>query len=255
MLHIYKNVRFSIEFVLLYGILSIFCNFIVSAKTCTKTTSCACTTDSGHLIDLKSLANTDGTPAYKDVADPTSHGDKYDWNPCEPFTLNGCKNVSACHEIVSGTFRQYVPLGTQDTAAFVYDGDQLRLVYTDSTQNQKAVVKLVCDQGIHDDFTALGQDTSHTDVYNFQLKSKLACENPNSSSTSVSIGTMICIGFGVTLFIYVVSGVLIQIFVRKESGARVIPNYDFWIAVPIHIKSGVMFVARRGKTSTSYDAI
>ena len=31
---------------------------------------------------------------YKDVADPAGQGDKYAWNPCEPFTLNDCKNVA-----------------------------------------------------------------------------------------------------------------------------------------------------------------
>ena len=42
----------------------------------------------------------------------------------------------ACHEVVSGPISQYIPLGTQDTADFEYNGDQLTLVYTDTTQNQ-----------------------------------------------------------------------------------------------------------------------
>lgn len=38
------------------------------------------------------------------------------------------------------------------------------------------------------------------------------------------------------MFLYIVFGILIQIFVRKESGKKVIPNHDFWVAVPSYIK-------------------
>ena len=39
------------------------------------------------------------------------------------------------------------------------------------------------------------------------------------------------------LFLYIIFGILIQIFVRKESGKKVIPNHDFWVAVPSYIKA------------------
>ena len=42
--------------------------------------------------------------------------------------------------------------------------------------------------------------------------------------------------FECILFLYIVFGILVQIFVRKKSGKKVIPNHDFWVAVPSYIK-------------------
>lgn len=248
MLQIIKFGRCSTQFVRLCGIILILCSFLIHtnlAKTCKKKSACSCETDSGHLIDLKPIGKTDGNAAYADVVDPLVTSQAYAWNPCYPFTLNDCNNVAACHEVVSGPITQYIPIGTQDSAEFEYSGDQLTIVYQTVVQNpkQKTVVNLVCDKNSNGDFTALGQDIPNTGVFSFQLKSKYACEQ-----SSLSIGSILCIVFVCILFLYIVFGILIQIFVRKESGKKVIPNHDFWVAVPSYIKGGVMFIVRRGQT-------
>ncbi|XP_063422340.1 uncharacterized protein LOC134706910 [Mytilus trossulus] len=222
----------------------------VLAKSCTKKSACSCLTESGHLIDLNQLAKKDGTPAYADIIDPNGAADAYAWNPCNAFTLNDCNNVAVCHEIISGPIFQYIPIGTQDSAEFSYNGDQLQIAYSD-TQNaeQKAVINLVCDKSVHGDFTSLGQDIPPTGTFLFQLKSKYVCD-----SSGLSVGSILCIGFVSLLFLYILIGILVQIFIRKESGKRVIPNHDFWVAVPVYIKDGTRFVIGRGKVR-SYDAI
>ncbi|CAG2235889.1 ITGA8 [Mytilus edulis] len=162
------------------------------SKELHKKSACSCLTDSGHLIDLNPLAKKDGTPAYADIIDPNGQADAYAWNPCNAFTLNDCNNVAVCHEIISGPIFQYIPIGTQDSAEFSYDGDQLQIAYSD-TQNAEQFVSL--------------------------------------------------------LFLYILIGILVQIFIRKESGKRVIPNHDFWVAVPVYIKNAII---QRGETGSMF---
>ncbi|OWF50466.1 uncharacterized protein LOC110450385 [Mizuhopecten yessoensis] len=235
--------------------LAVFCLFISGtvSQTCTKVSSCACTTDSGFKIDLTPLGNTDTTPRFQDIPDSKGKTDVYSWNPCQEFTEGTCVNEAACKVTPSGMITQYLGIGTQDSATFLYD-DKGRLTIQYTTGNATTAVNIICSEDDTGSVTAYGLDQEGGQKeYHFELKTAYAC--PPKHPTAVSIGTYLCIGCGVFLIVYIVGGVLFQSFVRKETGKLRIPNLNFWTAMPALIRDGVMFVLTRGKKKVAYDRI
>ncbi|XP_060076843.1 uncharacterized protein LOC132556450 [Ylistrum balloti] len=238
--------------------LAVLCLFVLGAvaqkPTCKKLSSCSCRDDTGLVIDLTPLANTDTTPRFQDVPDSKGKTDVYSWNPCEQFTEGTCVNEAACKVSPSGMITQYLGIGTQDSATFSYDDNGLlTLQYTDS--NVTTAVNIICSEDDEGSVTAYGLDEEGGQKeYHFELKTQYACP-PKISGNHLSIGTFICIGFGALLLVYSVAGVLFQSFVRKETGKHRIPNLVLWLAIPALIRDGVMFVVTRGKRKVAYDKI
>lgn len=232
------------------------CMFIstVTAQTCTKLSSCSCQDDTGLVIDLTPLGNTDTTPRFQDIPDSKGKTDVYSWNPCQQFTEGTCVNEAACKVVPSGMITQYLGIGTQDSATFLYDDKGLlTLQYTDG--NATTAVNIICSSDDEGTATAYGLDMEDGQKeYHFELKTKYACP-PSAKGTHISTGTLLCIGFAGVVLVYAVSGVLFQSFVRKETGKHRIPNYALWTAIPTLVRDGVMFTVTRGKGKVAYDKI
>ncbi|XP_033763014.1 uncharacterized protein LOC117344376 [Pecten maximus] len=240
----------------LVSYLTVFCLLIsgITSQTCTKLSSCSCRDDTGLVIDLTALGNTDTTPRFQDIPDTKGKTDVYSWNPCQQFTEGTCVNEAACKVTPSGMITQYLGIGTQDSATFLYDDKGLlTLQYT--AGNATTAVNIICSKGDEGAVTAYGLDQEDGQKeYHFELKTKYACPS-SPKGTHISTGTLLCIGFGGLLLVYGISGVLFQSFVRKETGKQRIPNYALWIAFPALVKDGVVFVVTRGKRKVAYDKI
>ncbi|XP_013399436.1 uncharacterized protein LOC106165683 isoform X2 [Lingula anatina] len=70
-----------------------------------------------------------------------------------------------------------------------------------------------------------------------------ACQkiSPATMVTSLSAGTVLIIIFFVSLFVYFLFGSLANACVFEQTGAHIIPNYDFWIMLPTYIVDGFTF--------------
>ncbi|XP_064613851.1 cation-dependent mannose-6-phosphate receptor-like [Liolophura sinensis] len=98
--------------------------------------------------------------------------------------------------------------------------------------------------------TASGEDPLQPTNYYLQYSGKYACTEAtpiSGGSEGLSPGSIICIVFLALLFVYVAGGVAVQIFVRKESGVKAIPQSSFWISLPSLIRDGFFFVIRYRK--------
>ncbi|XP_061180312.1 uncharacterized protein LOC133188845 [Saccostrea echinata] len=236
--------------VIFFTLFKLLC-YISAQKTCKKVNSCKCKLDDGKVIDLDPLAKSSG-PAFLDVLD-SGGVDQYSWNPCKPFSEGGCTNAAVC-QTHSGL--QY-NCGTQDSAVFGYD--DANSVYT-ITYSAESYVKsndvrtttlyLYCDQG-PDMFQPIGEAVQGT--YALIFKGKYAC--PRTASAGISAGSILIIIFFSLLVVYLIGGVLFQIFVKKNSGKNAIPNSNFWFGLPGLIKDGVFLIIRRGGKKGSYNSI
>ncbi|XP_061180229.1 uncharacterized protein LOC133188757 [Saccostrea echinata] len=223
--------------------------FIAGQGACKKVNSCKCKLDDGKVIDLDPVAKSNG-PAFLDVID-VAQLDQYSWNPCKSFSEGACTNAAVCQTHASLQYN----CGTQDSAVFDYDTtNQLYTItysadtVTKSNDLRTTMLYLKCAQG-PDVFTPAGETTQGTYVLTFQ--SKYACPRKESG---ISAGTILIIIFFSLLFVYLIGGVLFQIFIKKNSGKHAIPNSSFWFGLPGLIKDGVLFIVRRGKKGT-YNSI
>ncbi|XP_062582051.1 uncharacterized protein LOC134243837 isoform X3 [Saccostrea cucullata] len=224
---------------------------ITGQGTCKKVNSCKCKLDDGKVIDLDPVAKSGG-PAYLDVTD-VAQVDQYSWNPCKPFSEGACTNAAVCQTHGGIQYN----CGTQDSAVFGYDtgNDLYTITYSADTVSKSndlrtTTLYLKCDQG-PDVFTPAGETGSATYVLTFQ--SKYAC--PRKDSGGISAGSILIIIFFGLLFVYLIGGVLFQIFIRKNSGKNALLNSSFWFGLPGLIKDGVLFIVRRGKKKGSYNSI
>ncbi|CAH1238264.1 Hypp5552 [Branchiostoma lanceolatum] len=168
---------------------------VASASTCEQTGPCTCRmSDGAGEIDLSALASSDSVlPAFQNV---NSTGDDYvySYNPCQPFTQGTCKDVSACQYVPK--LKTYFPLGTQDSAKFIQEGQDLTLRYIagQGSSKRETKVKLVCGAG-ETTFTAEGQDPNVINLYHFTLKSPCACPggcSKPSNATCRQVGPCSC---------------------------------------------------------------
>ncbi|XP_048755148.1 uncharacterized protein LOC125666064 isoform X1 [Ostrea edulis] len=225
--------------------------FYISAQsTCKKVNSCKCKFDNGDVIDLSPVAKSDGA-AFNDVLD-SSGLDTFSWNPCTSFSEGACTNAAVCQTHADLQYN----CGTQESAVFGYDDTEqvYTLTYqadtvTKSNDLRITTLFLFCQQG-PDVFEPTGETGQAT--YNLSFKSKYSCPR---SDAGLSAGTILIIIFVAMIPVYLIGGVLFQVFVRKNSGMKVIPNYNFWVGLPGLIKDGMLFIIRGGRKKGTYNSI
>ncbi|XP_070565871.1 uncharacterized protein [Ptychodera flava] len=228
---------------------------------CKKINSCKCRLDDGMVVDLKELGKNDGTARFQDLLS-TSDYYYYSYNPCYDFTdgTGDCQNVAACQKSSPGVAQRDYDLGNQASASFVTEGNDLFLQYSgsgtaDPTQ-RTSKVKLICsNSGTPDALIAYGESSAGSTTYNFELYSQHCCgkEDTGGGDGGLSAGSILCIIALVLVIVYLIGGVLIMKFVKKETGSDLIPNKGFWVSLPGYIKDGFLFAispCRKGGRDT-----
>ncbi|XP_071108865.1 uncharacterized protein [Haliotis cracherodii] len=155
------------------------CDFPLN--TCDPISTCSCETWEG-LIDLHALANTDGTPRFRDIPDPDGKT-FYSWNPCYGFDEEGCRDVAMCKITDHGL--SSMSLGQQSSRLYVADtryGQLLQYTQWGGANNSGNVI-LTCDH------TAEGSVTRRPDsdsggYFYLELRSKYACPVKINRSTT-----------------------------------------------------------------------
>ncbi|KAK7110417.1 uncharacterized protein [Littorina saxatilis] len=152
---------------------------------CRKVSACVCETQSGQKVDLTPLGNTDGTPRFRDLIDPSSSfGYSYSWNPCHGFNEGTCQNVAACQAHPSTDL--YYNLGEQTSVDFEVSsslGFAIKLTADGTVVVPQRItyIRLQCDPDVEGDFTVQGEPVVGT--YYFTLRSRYACLTGGSPTT------------------------------------------------------------------------
>ena len=201
---------------------------------------------------------------WKDQPEPQAEN-SYSYNPCSGFSEGGCTDVAMCQTTNDGN---YFNLGTQDSAVFFSSAatGQLFLEYnsTDSMSTTRtSTIFLQCvNSSTTNVFTALGETKPGAGMYMFTLSSPHACPvKPKSNGggglpLGLSYGSLISIGVGVIVAIYLVTGVVVQKAVLNKDGKRIIPNYNLWTNVASLVWDGIKFSVTCGRHRTArYDSI
>ncbi|ESO96336.1 hypothetical protein LOTGIDRAFT_174858 [Lottia gigantea] len=206
---------------------------------------CSCEFDDGSgIVDISSLKSlTPGQPKFKDVGAIDMYS--YSYNPCEPFTEGDCIDVSSC-QISADGMAQY-PIGDQSSAAFSYDGTDVQIFYSKFTDvERQTFVTLKCDPSATTP-TISAEGEQGAAQYYFTLTTNCACagtcasSSPSNEDEGISTGTILCILLLVGGFLYIALGMAFMRTRRQASGAEMIPNRNFWTAIPGLIKDGFMF--------------
>ncbi|XP_074659120.1 cation-dependent mannose-6-phosphate receptor-like [Tubulanus polymorphus] len=222
-----------------------------STETCVKVANsdCSCSNSRG-VIDLKPL-DTGNKPIF--TVQDKSGSDTYDYtfNPCSPYTLTsstGCSQVLGCQNSASiayplASVKSMVVQGAVEnkTLTFLYDANS-------NDGHRYMHVLLECTDA-DTEFLFLGENPQLH--YKFKLKSVYACYTSNS----LSIGSILLIVLLVLVIVYIVAGVLILTFWKKEEGVKRIPNVTFWTDFPRLVKDGTMFVVGKVRGRSAYNEI
>ena len=254
-------------FVLIFFTTWIGAAFSQSTEACIKKiNSCACETEGGY-INLEKLdqAKQNGQPKWSAIPDVTLTDTTYAYNPCTAFTSTApCTSVAGCQTQYSNNYA----MGTQESATFQKDTTLgTTLVYTNTGGTFK--VQLVCDADKEGDLTNAAQDPSLPYDYSMTLTTKYACSDiapppaghggKGSGSSGLSPGSIMLIVFFVCITVYLVGGILFNKFYRGANGKEIVPQVDFWIALPGLARDGALFswnkVRSLGGKRANYDDV
>ncbi|XP_059165120.1 uncharacterized protein LOC131947805 [Physella acuta] len=223
---------------------------IVTAVSCDGIDACRCRYSDGRgVVDISSIGRLDGKPTFADEMD--YNGNFYSYNPCFPLSLGNCRDAAVCKR--SGS--DYVDVGLQSKTTWSYNGYYPVVTYT-SDSGKKTDVILYCDQK----YTTAQLDVigeSIPNVVSMSMWSMCNCPNtckhidPPSSSEGLTVGSIMLIVFFCLLFVYFVGGMVFNYTRTKTGGKEIIPNFNFWTALPGLILDGFRlswdFVCRRNK--------
>lgn len=219
--------------------------------------SCKCQATAG-LVDLTPISNTDGTPRWSNIPDIHGGPNLYSWNPCSPYTListdedEGCKDVLGCQKIPYIPHVQYYPLATSDGVIFSTVRQVLHVEY--EAQNRSMSVALIC-QDVADSLVMIwGGTPLH---FKFEYTGIHACPGmtPFVEDELLSAGSILCIIFVSTVFLYLIGGVIYNAGVKKAKGKELMPNHEFWGEFPAYITEGTLFVIQCGRVRKGYDSV
>ncbi|XP_065909760.1 uncharacterized protein [Dysidea avara] len=203
--------------------------------------SCACTLDDGTRIDLRSVGNQGGLPAFT-VIDSSY---QYTYNPCYSFTSGSCENVAVCQTDSGGTGRS---VAVQAGVTYSSDGTNVVMNYGGGLGDRSAVVTLKCGTG----GSTLSYDGEQTRLeYSFTLTSPCACPNQCGSGNGGGgssggsdpgvVGIVLLSLLFVGFVVYFIVGMIIMKVKFKRTGCDIIPNKQFWASLPFLLKDGVLF--------------
>ena len=148
---------------------------------------------------------------------------------------NFCSPTDGMCEISSG-FGSLGSIGSYATTFTATDEGILVMTYP-STSICSGVITFTCDETAEIGTPVLNSVTG-TCTYNLGWKTAYAC---SKSAGGLSAGSVICIIFFVSVFLYIAIGMLVKHKRYESRGVDMVPNVDFWREVPSLIKDGFRF--------------
>ncbi|KAL6075066.1 Guanylate cyclase domain-containing protein [Balamuthia mandrillaris] len=140
--------------------------------------------------------------------------------------------------------------------------------FTGGYDRRASVIEFVCDKAMGKDkarFECLNPVEQPQFTYNFRFTSRFACpvSGPiaGGDNDGLAGGWIFLISLSGVVVVYLVGGVAYQKFGKRESGLHLVPNLEFWKALPGYVKDGCVFCFDKAKAGVarlrgqSYDAV
>jgi len=218
-----------------------------------------------YSYDLSGLAKKLGN-AEVSVVDPS--GQTYYYKPCGWVSSNiQCQTATdttpaVCQKDNRG---QYNDCGSQSTAKISAlpatqggEGDGFTLTVTGGTDSRLSEIYFKCDQNADPGaFKFVLEPQART--YQFQFATKYACpagggNNGNGGGggddDGLAGGWIFIIILSSLLVLYLIGGVAYNKFIAHKEGKELIPNVEFWVALPVYVKDGHLFVWHKLRSLT-----
>ncbi|XP_077979221.1 uncharacterized protein LOC144434615 isoform X2 [Glandiceps talaboti] len=185
------------------------------------------------------------------------------YNPCTAFSQppgTSCADKAACQFIPAAN--SAYSTGTQESITYSVSGSDTVFTYQDAQDmTRTTIVTLKCDKSaVPARISVIGEGTPT--FYNIDITTVCACPGACKDGLPVinikeglSTGSILCIVFFVVLIVYLITGALVNKYVRNKEGAEIVPNSGFWSDLPYLIKDGILFAISPCKKQTAYDQI
>jgi len=236
----------------------VICSFFLFLSSCDAQSSYSCNWTNPSTQDSYSFYPLMATKDY--LANTIKY--KYSINICRSTVITTCgSDVAGCQQWTGGkasigksSSANYVPL-----VRSISQGQKgATLKFSSGDGGRSFELDLQCDPngGIG---TPVFEIETPTNFYNFQWVSAYACPIGGSNGPSpptpgggggLSGGGIFLILLFCLLVVYVAAGITYNVVKKKATGKEIIPNVEFWSALPGLVKDGVMFIVnstcRRG---------
>jgi hypothetical protein len=160
---------------------------------------------------------------------------------------------------------QYHDCGSQKTAKFQRlpsgsESDGFTLAFSGGEEDRAAMVYFKCDRSKEvGTLKFVKEDPIKT--YDLEYSTKYACPTnggggggggggSDDDDGGISGGWIFIIILSSLLVLYLIGGVAFNKFYRHHEGKEIIPNVDFWIALPGLVKDGHLFIWRKARSLT-----
>lgn len=240
-------------------------------RSCEWENACRCVFPSGLAIDFSEL----GLRNDWFIVAVESNVQLF-FHPCSDLKF-GPDSV-ASNECLSGTSvclfnsltNAYTNLGRANETSFANEDGLYAPVYLQyKHENRTTTFRILCDtdsNNVNNTRVTLSPGSTDNNHLKLELTSAAACPANRAPASfaaeavgdgGLSTGSVLCILFFVFLGVYFVGGAVALRLLRGATGREMVPNIDFWTALPELIKDGVVFSLNgcRARPANIYDSI
>jgi len=225
-------------------------------------------TINGYQFDLSPLQN----PSTDYVINGVNRDGKNPWQ----ITLNVCQELAnsvtpscstgavACQrwDMPNPSFRQTLGVDSaMETSLLHQSGEDARFLGREGVVVNwlggtvtSYKVNFICNRTV----SGVGQPTAYSVLsqYIIDWNTPYACNLNSGGGGGLSGGSILLIILLCVVVVYLVGGVLVNKFVRKQEGfVELIPNSSFWTGLPSLVKDGGLFVVHKIRGGNSYQAV
>ncbi|XP_046983635.1 cation-dependent mannose-6-phosphate receptor-like [Schistocerca americana] len=270
--------RETAYFLALSACLSVFfvpCDSLKNKKrACKWENPCRCSFPSGLAIDFSELGFRNEWFMVAVETNVTLF-----FHPCSDLKLGpdyGAGNDCFCGTsvcLLNSTSNDYTNLGRANETSFVNEDGLYNPIYLQYKYgNRTTTFRILCDTestDVNNTRLTVSPGSTQENHLKFELISAAACPTYRPAMSpadfaagaaadgGLSTGSVLCILLFVFLGVYFVGGALALRLLRGATGREMVPNIEFWSALPELVKDGVTFTLNgcRVRPANLYDSI
>jgi len=171
--------------------------------------------------------------------------------------LCGASDVAGCAQYSPNPGGKF-SIGKASTLAWMRlqdvpeGGYGVTATHTGGIQSRMMQIDFICDESAGPGTPTFLTENERKD-YIFRWKTQYAC--PVNAPSGLSLGSILLITVACLAVVYLVSGILYNKYKKGLSGLELLPNVEFWVAIPGLSKDGVLFVINKIKGKNGYQQL
>jgi len=222
-----------------------------------------------------SLKGLQGATGGKDITAQDQDGNTYFYRPCQVLEQELCQTIGDTKPAVcqkdTRKVAQYHDCGSTTQVSWAprttgTEKDGFVMSFNGGEEDRHSDIEFICDRNAGTgSMVALPEKPTH--FYHLQWRTAQACpgkhgdggdgKGDGDDGPAISGGWIFIIILLCLLFIYFVAGVAYNKFRKDAHGLELIPNHEFWFALPRLVWDGNMYTYRklRGLCGASYEQV